>query len=130
MKIADYCTGIQHIGIPTNDLKKTLAFYKEIGFSAVLETFNEKSREKVAFLQNGNLVLEIYENHCACMKTGAVDHICIDVTDIEKVFECIKNGHFPLLDEQIQFLPFWENGVRFFTIVGPNEEKIEFAQKL
>ncbi|MCY1715167.1 VOC family protein [Caproiciproducens galactitolivorans] len=130
MKIADYCTGIQHIGIPTNDLEKTLAFYKGIGFSAVLETLNEKSREKVAFLQNGNLVLEIYENHCACMKTGAVDHICIDVTNIEKVFECIKNGHFQLLDEQIQFLPFWENGVRFFTIVGPNEEKIEFAQKL
>ncbi len=130
MNLADYCTGIQHIGIPTNDLTKTITFYKSIGFSVALETFNEKSREKVAFLQNGNLVLETYENHCACMKTGAVDHICINVTDIKKVFEFIQNNHFHLLDEQIQFLPFWENGVNFFTIVGPNEEKIEFAQKL
>lgn len=35
-----------------------------------------------------------------------------------------------MLDAEIQFLPFWENGVRFFTIVGSNKEKIEFSQYL
>ncbi|NLJ30533.1 MAG: VOC family protein [Clostridiales bacterium] len=130
MNISDYCTGLQHIGIPTNDIDRTLAFYKEIGFSVALSTRNPQNGEAVAFLQNKNLMLEVYENHQACMKTGAVDHVCIDVTDIEKVFEYIKGRGCKMLDQQVQFLPFWENGVRFFTIVGPNEEKIEFAQKL
>ena len=32
--------------------------------------------------------------------------------------------------DTIHFLPFWENGVKFFTIEGPNKEKVEFSQYL
>jgi hypothetical protein len=35
-----------------------------------------------------------------------------------------------MLDQQVNGLPFWENGVKFFTIEGPNKEKIEFCEKL
>ena len=31
---------------------------------------------------------------------------------------------------EIHFLPFWDNGVHFFTIEGPNKEKVEFSQYL
>ncbi|MDD4797654.1 MAG: VOC family protein, partial [Eubacteriales bacterium] len=31
---------------------------------------------------------------------------------------------------EIKGLPFWNNGVKFFTIMGPNAEKIEFCQIL
>ena len=41
-----------------------------------------------------------------------------------------KEKGFCILDEEIQFLPFWENGVKFFTLTGPNKEKIEFSQYL
>ena len=27
----------------------------------------------------------------------------------------------------VHFLPFWENGVKFFTIERPNKEKVEFS---
>ena len=27
MKIKDFTTGVQHIGIPTNDINKTIEFY-------------------------------------------------------------------------------------------------------
>ena len=30
--IAARVTGIQHIGLPTNDLKQTIEFYKSLGF--------------------------------------------------------------------------------------------------
>ena len=33
-------------------------------------------------------------------------------------------------NEIVHFLPFWENGVKFFTIEGPNKEKVEFSQYL
>ncbi len=42
MKLMDYVTGIQHIGIPTNDLEATKAFYTDLGFELVYETINEK----------------------------------------------------------------------------------------
>ena len=36
-------TGIAHIGIPTNDIEKTIEFYKRLGFQVLLETYNEKA---------------------------------------------------------------------------------------
>ena len=27
-------------------------------------------------------------------------------------------------------LPFWDNGVKYFTVLGPNREKVEFNQYL
>lgn len=43
--------------------------------------------------------------------------------------EIIKEGH-QAVEGQIMSLPFWENGVKFFTILGPDNEKIEFCEKL
>jgi lactoylglutathione lyase len=122
-------TGIQHIGIPTKDMQKTLDFYNGLGFETVFETLNPASNEKVAFLRLKNLVIETYES-AASGKPGAIDHVCLDVLNIENVFSELRSGEYNLLDDEIQFLPFWENGVRFVTIDGPNTEKIEFCQKL
>lgn len=63
------------------------------------------------------------------MKSGAIDHIALNVTDIDAVFSKIKELGYEMLDDNIRFLPFWEYGVRFFTIIGPNKEKIEFCEK-
>ena len=59
MNLKDQMNGIQHVGVPTNDIETTIKFYDEV-----------------------------------------------------------------------HFLPFWENGVKFFTIEGPNKEKVEFSQYL
>ena len=37
-KIAETINGLQHIGLPTNDLEKTVAFYEGLGFSCLLYT--------------------------------------------------------------------------------------------
>ena len=54
----------------------------------------------------------------------------LDVTDIERVYAEVSNLGYHELEEGIQFLPFWNHGVRFFTIQGPNSEKVEFSQML
>nr|WP_302971371.1 VOC family protein [uncultured Prevotella sp.] len=129
MKIKDFTTGVQHIGIPTNDINKTIEFYHALGFETALRTVN--GNEEVAFLQLHNLIIETYQNHQAKMKYGAIDHIAIDVKNIEDLFQVVKEaGTFKMLDQQVNDLPFWENGVKFFTIEGPNKEKIEFCEKL
>ena len=80
------------------------------------------------FLKLGNLVIETYQNGRAVGQAGAVDHIAINVTDVdaarriadEMVLQVIEAGQ----------LPFWSNGVKYFTILGPNQEKLEFNQYL
>ena len=130
MNLQTYTTGIQHIGIPTNDIEKTIEFYKNLGFEIALQTINEEADEKVAFLKLKTLVIETYENKQAKLTNGAIDHVAIDVKDIEKVYELINHAGLNTTRDTIHFLPFWENGVRFFTIKGPNKEKIEFSQYL
>lgn len=128
MDFTNLLTGIQHIGMPVNDIQATIHFYKRLGFSVALETQNGK--DKVAFMQLKNLVVELYEGDASNVQNGAIDHFAIDVKDIEKVFKAVKDLGVELLTSEIQALPFWEKGVRFFTIVGPNNEKIEFCERL
>lgn len=129
MDIKDFTTGVQHIGIPTDDIEKTIEFYHALGFETALRTIN--GTEEVAFFQLHNLTIETYQNRQAKMEYGAIDHIAIDVKDIENLFNVVKEaGSFKMLDRQVNSLPFWNNGVKFFTIEGPNREKIEFCEKL
>ena len=90
MNLQTYTTGIQHIGIPTNDIEKTIEFYKTLGFEIALQTINEEAGEKVAFLKLKTLVIETYENKQAKLTSGAIDHIAINVKDIEEVYHYIE----------------------------------------
>lgn len=128
MTIKDYCTGIQHIGVPTDDLEQTVAFYEKLGFTQMLRTDNQG--EQVAFLQLHDVVIETYQNGAAASCAGAIDHIALNVKQIDSLFELVKAEGFVLLDSGVNRLPFWEHGVKFFTIVGPNKEKIEFCERI
>lgn len=130
MKITSKVTGIQHVGIPTDCMAKSVEFYQSLGFETAHETVNPESGEHVVFMQLGNLMMEIYESSEATHCVGAIDHVAIDVVGIEEVFQAISAAGYLLLDSEVRSLPFWEHGVRFFTIIGPNEEKIEFCERI
>ena len=130
MKIEDFATGLQHIGIPTNDLQETLLFYTELGFEIVLTTTDPNNGAGVVFLRLGSLMIEVYEADKPAMSTGAIDHIAINVSDIDAVYDTVNKHALNNTNDEIHFLPYWENGVRYFTIEGPNREKVEFAQIL
>jgi len=130
MKLSDYALGLQHIGLPTNDMEKTVGFYESLGFENVYETVNERAGEKVVFLRLKNLTIEAYENGKAVMSPGAIDHIAIDVTDAEAAFALAREQGYKIVSNGVEFLPFWENGVKFFIIEGPNRERVEFNQYL
>lgn len=130
MNLREQLNGVQHIGIPTNDIENTIEFYQKLGFEIAFQTVNEEANEKVVFLKLHTLVIENYENKAAVMQSGAIDHIAIDVKDIEKVYAMINQAGLNSTQDTVHFLPFWENGVKFFTIEGPNKEKVEFSQYL
>ena len=126
MAFAKLATGVQHIGVPTNDIEKTIAFYEKLGFVNAHQVDN--NGELVAFLKLGDLVIETYQNGKAAGAAGAVDHIAINVTDVDEARR-IADGLGLEVIEAGQ-LPFWSNGVKYFTVLGPNWEKIEFNQYL
>lgn len=128
----EYITGIQHIGLPTQKLEETLGFYEAFGFERSFQTTLSlgERQQRVRFLRRANLVIEVYEEKATAGAPGAIDHIALDVTDIEKVFDEVQALGFECLEGEIKELPFWEKGVRFFTISGPNGEKVEFSQML
>lgn len=121
--------GTAHIGLPTNNIEKTIAFYKSLGFEVVMETYNEKAKEKVAFLKLKNYCIETFENGHATMTDGAYQHVALDVENIENMYLEICKNKFEVITDGIEELPFWEKGVKFFMIKGPNAERIEFCQK-
>ena len=129
--IAERITGIQHIGLPTNDMEKKLEFYKTLGFELAYETM--LGVERVCFLRQKNICFETYQNledPQAKGYAGAIDHIALDVDDVEKAWEAVKAAGLTIKEDEIQFLPFWEKGVRFFNVAGPNGETVEFSQML
>lgn len=127
-RIGNYLNGLQHVGLPCKNLDETIAFYEKLGMCVAFRTVNEGQR--VCFLEQGNLVIEAYEEKQTAGQAGAIDHICFDVSDIEKVFGFAKQMQLTFCNEEICSLPFWENGVRFFTVQGPDGERVEFCQKL
>ncbi len=126
MAFSKIATGLQHIGIPTNDLNQTIDFYQSLGFELAHRTAN--GDEQVAFLKLGDLMIETYQNFKAAQINGAVDHIAINVTDVEEARRIADSMGLEVIEEGQ--LPFWENGVKYFTILGPNREKLEFNQYL
>ncbi|MCC8060851.1 MAG: VOC family protein [Clostridiales bacterium] len=130
MVLKENVLALGHIGVPTKDLENTVAFYEAIGFQIIHRTENPISGKPVAFLNMAGIIIEAWESEDARNDPGAIDHIALQVTDVDQVFSWIREREFRLLDQEVQYLPFWENGTRFFTIEGPNKEKIEFCQKL
>ena len=118
-------TGIQHLGIPTADLAGTIAFYESLGFTNIYE-----QKDFVCFLQLGTMVIETYAAEKPTMLNGAIDHVALNVKDIEAAWRDAQACGYETEDKEINFLPFFENGVKFFTIIGPNREKVEFNQFL
>lgn len=126
MALDNYFTGIQHVGIPAGNLDDTIAFYEKLGFEKVGQFLYEGNR--CAFMKYGNLMVETWEGDKIADKDGAINHISLNTTDADAALKEAKSMGLNVIDNEIQTRPFWEKGIRFFNIYGPNHEKIEFCE--
>lgn len=125
--LTKFVDGYNHIGIPTDDMKKTEEFYLGLGFELKWETVN--NGDAVKFFGWGDVIIETYEKkEGATNKIGAIDHIALNCTDILACIEEAKASGY-VFREGPAFLPYWEHGVAYITILGPNQEIVEFIQK-
>lgn len=90
MSIAEHVTGLQHLGLPTAALDETAAFYESLGFVRAHSTVNPGTGERVCFLTCGGLCIETYECAAPARRPGAIDHLALDVDDIESAWEEVR----------------------------------------
>lgn len=129
---------LQHIGIPVTDLNASEAFYKRLGFvSATSSPFDHNGgKGKMMMMQLNDIIIELYQlpeadlDEIRRRNDGHIDHVTFDVSDIDQTYSVLNEASFHILEEQPVFLPFWENGCKYFNILGPDGERLEFNQIL
>ena len=129
---------LQHIGLPIVDLKISQAFYESLGFRmAMHSTFmHEGEQGMVSMMKHEKIIIELYQmpepelSNVKQRKDGHIDHITVDVDDIDETFTLLKNEGFSIIEDRLVFLPFWKNGCKYFNILGPDSERLEFCQIL
>jgi catechol 2,3-dioxygenase-like lactoylglutathione lyase family enzyme len=129
---------IQHVGLPVTNLETSEAFYRRLGFANVMASgFDyQGGKGSVAMMRRGEMILELYQMPEAQLqeirgrKDGHIDHIAFDVDNIDETFAVLKSEKFAVLEEAPVFLPFWNNGCKYFNILGPDGERLEFNQIL
>jgi len=129
---------LQHIGIPVTDLSVSKAFYNRLGFENVMQsdfTFDGDTGTCM-MMQHKDIIIELYQmpqkqlQDIKTRKDGHVDHIAFDVDDIDATFNTLKQASFTVLEDAPVFLSFWKNGCKYFNILGPDGERLEFNQIL
>jgi lactoylglutathione lyase len=106
-------TEIKHIKLPTTNLQKTMKFYIYWGFETILRTFNKEVNEQMAFLQFKDIVIETNENLNTVKNASSINHISINIFDINKAFKSYKRRNYNFLNDEVKYLSFWGNGVSF-----------------
>ncbi|RYY23812.1 MAG: VOC family protein [Chitinophagaceae bacterium] len=129
---------LQHIGIPVTDLEISQSFYARLGFTdAMSSTFLHEGREgKVSMMKRRDIIIELYQmpepalSEIRTRKSGRIDHIAFDVDDIDETFQLLKKEGFIIPEIEPVFLNFWSKGCKYFYIIGPDGERLEFCQIL
>jgi lactoylglutathione lyase len=132
----DIILGFQHLGLPVTDIARSEAFYNQLGFKTVLKTELPANDDaiKVVMMELKGFVLELYQlvgNELVEVRAradGHIDHFALDVQDIDRAFEIMRTNNLPILEDTPVFLPFWNKGVKYFSVRGPDGEKVEFNQ--
>lgn len=133
-----HINGFQHLGLPVTDMVRSRAFYARLGFQPVMEKQLDVQGGTVQVLMmdlNG-FILELYQltgdalTEIAGRNDGHIDHLALDVSNIDAAFAAAKASGLTPLEDAPDFLPFWEHGIRFFNVRGPDGEKVEFCERL
>ncbi len=128
---------IQHIGIPVSNMDKSITFYERLGFKNVMPSTFEIKGEKggiVAMMERNTMIIELYQLPASHLpeiknrKDGHIDHIAFDVDDADLTFKTLKENNFIVLENEPVFLNFWNKGCKYFNILGPDGERLEFNE--
>lgn len=130
--------GLQHIGLPVSSLARSREFYQKLGFGQIMaaEFTIDGQQGQVAMMERDGVVMELYQMpeiflaDIRARRDGHLDHVAFSVADVEAALAELKAAGMTPVDPEPVFLKFWDRGCRFFVILGPDGERLEFNQIL
>jgi len=125
---------IQHIGLPVTNLKTSEAFYQKLGFTNVMASGFDYhgARGSVAMMRRGSMIFELSKcpkhnsQKSALEQTATSTTSHLTWTTSTKLFAALKCAAFTIVEDVPVFLPFWNKGCKYFFILGPDGERLEF----
>ena len=123
---------LDHIGMAVDNVEAAKDFYVSVLGGTVIGTFFcDGDPNPVYFVKVGEIVYEMYQEPVAPDARGKIDHIAYVSTDIEADYKfCVEKG-YTITTDGIEALPtFWNQGCRYFKILSPTGEQVEFSQTL
>lgn len=128
--------GLAHIGVFTQDMDKSISFYRDVlGFSLANteKLAGEEGTTHLAFLAAGDCVLELIQpanlDGIKDRQHGLVDHIALQVTGLEDLIDRLRAHECQFESEepvQVKIM----GGVKIIFFAGPNGERLELFEKL
>ncbi|MEG1656866.1 MAG: VOC family protein [Christensenellaceae bacterium] len=128
--------GLAHIGVFITDIERSKKFYHDIlEFETIYECKVDEADgtvTKVAFVQNGNLTLELVQTaNPQIRKDGWVDHIALKVEDIASIQKTLAERGVKFETEEIVHnVDVFPNGSKWLTFRGPDNEHLEISEVL
>lgn len=117
-------TGLAHIGVKVKDIEASKKYYTELlGFQ--IDGENDLGRVKLAFLSNGNCLIELISADAVPEKPGQIDHICMEVEKIDELVAFLK-GKGIVFDGEVSYSAAIRGGIKNIFFKGPDGERIEF----
>lgn len=120
--------GLAHIGVKVKDIEVSKKFYTEmLGFT--VDNENSFGNTKLAFLSCGTCLLELIcsDPEFKGEGTPVVDHICVEVEDIEGLVAELE-GKGIVFDGKVGFSAAILGGIKNIFFKGPDAERIEFFE--
>lgn len=126
--------GLAHIGVHTDDLDKSIEFYKDVlGFTVDYIAEVNDGAVKLAFLTKGGCIIELIYNSnediAASRQAGIIDHVALGVNDISKLVTRLEAQGVSYETKEPLSMDL-KNGARNIFFYGPSGERLEFFEYL
>ena len=124
--------GLHHVGLFIKDRERSKKFYSEVLGFAVDYEVTAPDGTKIAFMKNGDCVIEIVEfvepkDHV----DGWFDHLALRVENIEEVkAELVAQGIPFDTEEIVDFPTCYPNGSKYILFRGPDGEHLEINERM
>lgn len=126
-------SGLSHIGLPAKNMKASVGFYEQFGFSVLVQRFGLNGFN-YTYMSNGSCIIGLPESTAGGSGAerrpcGAIDHLALNCEDIEALYMYCKSKSYKILSQEIERNEIWApRKCRSFMIEAPDGVRLEFQE--
>ncbi len=116
-----------HLNITVPNYDEAKKWYVDMLNFEITGEFQSKTGTKALFVSNGEETYEIFED--TSLEKSVIDHIAYMSADLKADYEFFQKKGATFVTDGIQHADWiFENGVDYFFILSPTNERIEYCK--